>query len=208
LLLLEVPREPPTVVEEQNVRAQHGTAGSTARKFAEGHACVVIRLHVERGCVGDVISTGLAALQMMDGTVALHDAPAIESGAVEVAVDIAGEHHTTVREALAYPAENLESLVGLGLAVEFQAMSVESPGQTRVGVEGAGIGDLGEVDDTFSEGRVGAPEALSSAEIGEAGVDAHAGTGTNDEAIRGTDGLDRTVDFSAIEHSAYFRVFE
>ncbi len=73
-----------------------------------------------------------------------------------------------MRQAVADLAQDLETLMGDGAAVEIQSMGVETPGQAGLPREGGRIGDLLEGDTRATERRVGAPEALRPTEVGQA----------------------------------------
>lgn len=105
------------------------------------------------------------------------------AGALELAIDVAGEDAVTLGHALAPAFEDREAGVRFGVPVQLQAMAVETPGQRRIGVEGVRRGDLGERHARAGEGGVGLPESLVAAKIGQARVDAHAGAGGDEQQV-------------------------
>jgi hypothetical protein len=115
-----------------------------------------------------VSATASAALQVMDGAVAFADAMVGKTRFLELPVDIAGEHETAMRQPFADPAQDGKARVGNGPPVELQAMPVEAPGEAGLALEGGRIGNLLEGDARATERRVGAPETLRAAKIGQA----------------------------------------
>ncbi len=114
---------------------------------------------------------------------ALDDLLLAEAGAPELAVDVAGEHKRALRQGTRQVEQDAEAGVRDGAAVQGQAVAIETPGQGRVGAEAGGVGDLVEGRARRAEGRVGFPETGVAAKVGQAGVDAHAGAGANEQGV-------------------------
>ncbi len=119
----------------------------------------------------------------MDRAVDFADALRREAGLGEVAVDVAGEHEGVVPHCFGDAAQQGEAGVRGSGAVEGEAVAVEAPGQARVAAEGVGVGDRLEADAGLAERRIDGPEAARPAEIGEPGVDAHAGARADQQAV-------------------------
>ena len=80
--------------------------------------------------------------------------------------------------------------------IELEPVAVEAPGEGRVVLEPAGVREVDEPQSLLAKRRVGPPEALVAPEVGEAGVDAHAGPGGDEEGRRVRDRLGRALDRS------------
>ena len=106
-----------------------------------------------------------------------------------MSVDIAGEDKGLVGHLLSPLSEDLKAIMWGRVAVELEAVSVESPGFSRILVEPSRVGHLGKADSGVAECGVGFPETFVATEGGEAGVGSHAGTGTDEESIGVMDGV-------------------
>src|SRR5262249_1878263 len=88
------------------------------------------------------------------------------------------------------------------LAIEVQAMAIEAPGQFGIVREPARVGQRNEVEAERGIGRIGVPETLVAAKIGQAGIDAHAGACTDQQGIRCGDCRGRTIEKLFMVHSS------
>jgi hypothetical protein len=120
---------------------------------------------------------------MVNRTVAFVDAICGESGPLELAIHIAGEHEGAATQTGGNVAQDLEPAMRHGAPVKRQAVAVEAPGQFRRLVKGIGTGNPGKGDVRRSQGRVGLPESLPAAEVGQAGIDPHACTGRDQQTV-------------------------
>src|SRR5690606_28484774 len=184
--------QPVEVAEHEDVGAGGSAAFVAFRQwwqcahggFVDGHRDVV-------GRPDSGAATG-ETLQMVNGAVDLGDVA--ETGALELTVDVGGEHVHAAGFRRTPVAQDGEAGVGCRPAVQLEAMSVESPSQFGVPGEVHGVGDLDEAQPQPGVGRVGAPEALVPAEIGQAGVDAHAGAGADEKSVGAGDEVGRSVE--------------
>eukprot|EP01136_Pigoraptor_vietnamica_P028151 Opistho-1_new@85360 len=176
---------PRAVSEHQDIGpGQRAAARAKRQLFAPPPTRGGIDLGQHAGGVPHEIGAGAGALEPVDGAVALEHVLLGEAGALELAVDVAGEDEGAPRQPLGPPAQDREAVMRNGLPVQRQAVTIEAPGEPRVGAERAGRGDLGEVHRGPAQCRIGLPAAGVAAEVRQAAVDAHAGAGGNDERIR------------------------
>src|SRR4051812_26989876 len=63
-------------------------------------------------------------------------------------------------------------------------MAVESPGQCGVISKPAWIRDRVEIQAEFRIGRIGIPEAVCPAEVGQSAIDSHTGAGSDQKRVR------------------------
>ena len=82
-----------------------------------------------------------------------------------------------------------KAVVGDGLPVEVGAVAVEAPAEGRVALEMGRVGGLDEGEPEPLVHRVGVPEPLVAAEVGEPRVDPHPGPGGDDQRLRVPDRL-------------------
>ena len=108
---------------------------------------------------------------------------------MEMPIDVAGEDEIAQRPPFTPTAQGLETGVRGRSPVEIEAVAKEPPRLLRVPLKPDGVGDFLEIP--AAKGRVGPPETLGAAEVGQPGVDAHARPGTNQEGVGGQDGLGR-----------------
>lgn len=134
----------------------------------------------------DLFATAGRALQVMDGAMDFADLIGSETGFLELAIDVAGEGAEPVPHVFRQIAEQGEAGVRRGLPVEGEAMAVEAPGEARVGFEGGRVGDRFEGDSGPAECRIGRPEPVRPAKIGQPRIDAHAGAGGDQQAVGST----------------------
>ena len=106
-----------------------------------------------------------------------------KSGLLELPIDIAGEHETALYQPITDVAQNLEATMRQCRAVQGEAMAVKPPGQFRRIPKSIGTGDILKLHFRLRQARIGFPKPLRSPEIGEPGIDAHAGTGRDQKAI-------------------------
>jgi hypothetical protein len=124
--------------------------------------------------------------------VTLQDAVLGKSGLLELPIDVRCEDEVAVRQAFAPAAEDGESVVRHRGAIQVHPVPEEAPRQLRVGPEPVWVTHLGELP--AAERRVRLPEPGVAAEVGQAGIDAHARTGPDKQGVGGADGLRRMLD--------------
>ena len=103
----------------------------------------------------------------------------IEPRCLELTIDITGEHERTMLQALTDFTQEAKAVMRNGVSVELKAVSVKAPGESRIGSERGRVGDLLERDFSPAKCRIGAPKAVGTAKIRQAGIHPHAGTGAN-----------------------------
>ena len=135
----------------------------------------------------DRVRAPVHALQEVDRAVALQDSIGREACTLEMPVDVAGEDEVAQRAAFAPAAQDLEARVRGRGAIEVQAMAEEPPGLLRVPLEPDRVGDF--LEPPAAKGRIGPPEPFRAAEVGQAGVDAHARPGADQQGVGGKDGI-------------------
>src|SRR5207245_4255012 len=96
--------------------------------------------------------------------------------------------------------QDSESLMRLGSAVQVEPMTVETPGQCRICGKPMRIRQGSKAEAELLVGRVGPPKSLVSAEVRQAGIDAHAGVCRNQESIGRCHGSRRLLNLGFIEH--------
>ena len=116
----------------------------------------------------------------------LQDAIGREAGSLEMPVDIAGEDEIAQRTTLAPAADDLKSGMRHGGAVKVQAVAEKAPCLLGIAMEPDGVRDFFETP--AAESRVRPPKTLGPAEIGQAGIDAHARPGADQQGIGSEDG--------------------
>jgi hypothetical protein len=119
----------------------------------------------------------------MDGAVAFVHPVLGKAGTLEVSVDIAGEHEGAVSQAVADVAQDFKPPMRLDAPVEVETVAVEPPGEFRIAAEGFGRGRFLEAQTGLGKRGIGAPEAFGAAKVRQAGIDAHARAGGDQEAI-------------------------
>src|SRR5262245_47368996 len=92
--------------------------------------------------------------------------------------------------------------MGFCPSIERLAMPVESPSQRRIFAKPSGAGQIFNVQSEFPVRGIGPPETVVAAEIGQAAIDAHSRSGTNQYRVRSTDRLGGTPHrgFSRFRH--------
>jgi len=81
-------------------------------------------------------------------------------------------------------SKEIEALMGTGLPIQSQAMSIKSPSQTGLPLKRGWIGNFSKIETLLIEFRISLPHALITAKVGQTRIDTHACTCTNDQAIR------------------------
>ena len=79
--------------------------------------------------------------------------------------------------------------MGLGFAVEHQAVPIEAPGQFRVFGKPARVRQRYEIQPELGVRRIGFPEAAAAPEVGQAAIDAHTRPGADQDGFRRADRL-------------------
>jgi hypothetical protein len=85
------------------------------------------------------------------------DARRIERGALKMPVHVTRENEVSVLESLGPASQNVEAFVRGHLAIEIQAMPIESPGAARHALEGCWRGDLMKLNSGEPERRIFPP---------------------------------------------------
>ncbi len=116
-----------------------------------------------------------------------------EAGFLELTVDIAGDHEVVEAEALDPGEQQAEAEVRYGGPIEIGAVAVKAPAEGRVPLEVGGIGGAYEIDAEPPVHRIGGPEPLIAAEIGESGINPHPRPGGDDQRPRLPEGLRRPL---------------
>ena len=125
-------------------------------------------------------------------------------GLLELPVHIAGKHEGAVRHLRCDSLQYREAGMRLGVAIKREAVAVETPGEMGIREEGCRARDCAEIHPGLAKGRIGGPETLVAAEIRQAGIDAHAGSGGDQQAVSRPNGGHRAVDVLHQDiHSAY-----
>lgn len=114
---------------------------------------------------------------------ALFDAQLGKTGLLKLAVHIACVDESAVSHPARPALQDSEACMRRGVAVELEAVAVETPGQTLAGEKAGAVGDVLELVAVRLERRIGPPEAAFAAKVGQAGVDTHAGARADDHAI-------------------------
>lgn len=174
-------RIPLPIAEHQHIRPGEGAASRAGGQRIAGAERLLVDIDIERRRVEDAYATVAGALQVVDGPVAFLDARLVEAGLLELAVDVRREHAEAVAHGFGPLPEQRESAVRNGCTIEHEAVSVEPPGQGGVLDEPPGVGHVDEAQAQVAVGWIGVPEALIAAEVGQARVHAHAGSGGDDE---------------------------
>jgi hypothetical protein len=113
------------------------------------------------------------------------DAVRVEAGALEMPVDVGGEDEVAILHRPGPGEKNGKAGVRGGPAIEVLAVPVETPGKVRVLPEPRGVREVREGEPQLLVRRIGLPEAMVPAKIGEPGV-AHPRPG-GDQQRRGID---------------------
>eukprot|EP00754_Rhynchopus_humris_P022737 Rhum_TRINITY_DN14803_c0_g2::Rhum_TRINITY_DN14803_c0_g2_i1::g.119649::m.119649 len=190
LLCLRPPSGKVQVAEHQDVRP----CSLAARKRRQRRFS---RAHAQRGGVDVEAEVGghrldrdtAQPLQVVDGAVALHHRVLREARLLKVPVDVRREDERILPRQGAPLFENGEPRVRHGRAVQLQAVAVEAPGKGRVGVEPRRVGHRGEANTEVPQGRVVLPQPLVASKVRQAGVDAHPGTGGDDDHVGPADSV-------------------
>ncbi len=103
--------------------------------------------------------------------------------AARLAVDVRGEHPHAARHPLTPPAQESETGMRPGRAVQPEPMTVESPRQLRVTGEVHGVGKPHERQTEPGIRRVRRPEAGIAAEVRQPRVHSHAGAGAHQQRL-------------------------
>ncbi len=114
----------------------------------------------------------------------------VEAGTLKLAVHVGGEDKGPVFHPASPGLQDPESLMRQSGAVQVEPMTVETPGQCRIGGEPLWVRQGSKAETELLVGRVGFPESLVPAESGQPGVDPHAGSRCNQERIGRCHGLD------------------
>jgi hypothetical protein len=114
----------------------------------------------------------------------LGDPLRIEARLLELAVDVRREDERGESALPDPPAQDLEPAVREGRAVEREPVAVEAPAERRVGLEVRRVRGLDEAVAEPLVRRVRLPEPAVAPEVGQPGVDAHAGASADDEGVR------------------------
>src|SRR4030095_15014544 len=117
------------------------------------------------------------ALHAVDRAMAFDDPSRIEAGLLELAVHVARTDEVALRPSLAPSAKDREAFVRLGFPIRLQPMIVGAPGKGRPFMKGLGVRCRGKAQARPLQRKIGSPDTLVAPKIGEAGADAHAGTG-------------------------------
>ena len=131
-----------------------------------------------------LVDTSLDALKPADGAVAFHNVLFIESCLLELTVDVAGEHESAVLHRRRPPEQNAKAGMRTGRAIEREAVTIESPAQTRIARKACGVGDVLKRKSIVAQRRVCTLEAFRSPEVGQPGIHPHAGARSDEKAIR------------------------
>lgn len=137
----------------------------------------------------DVVATRLQTLQVVNGAVAFIDGAVREPGFLKLAVHIAGEHRPAVGLGLSPVFEDAEPGMGLGVAVEIEAVAVEAPGELGVAFKSRWTGYAGEFQACPGQCGIRLPEAFIATKVGQPGIHTHASACGDDEGISRFDQL-------------------
>lgn len=108
----------------------------------------------------------------MQRTMAFLDLIRVESGRMELAINVACENAVAVQGALSPFPQQVETAMRSCLSVELKAVPVEAPRPCRVVDEGSRTSDLLEIDLFFRQGGVCIPEAVVTTEIWQTRINA------------------------------------
>src|SRR5574343_38537 len=134
----------------------------------------------------DTVATSTRALQVMDGAMDFADLFGTEAGFLELSIDVAGENPHALWHSFGQPEQFLKPGVRFCLPVQLEPMPIKAPGLARVAFEGGRVGDGFKSDSGASQRRINRPETTQPTKIRQAGVDAHAGAGGDQQAIGST----------------------
>mmetsp|Transcript_22395 Transcript_22395/g.88656 ORF Transcript_22395/g.88656 Transcript_22395/m.88656 type:complete len:344 (+) Transcript_22395:1797-2828(+) len=185
---------PAPVAEHQQVGPGQAAAAGAGRQRAAPAAGVFIDLGLQGLGRPRRLAAAFQALQPVQRAVAFMQRQVLEPGALELPVDIAGEHRAAVQLPVRPLPQQRKAGMRHGAPVQRQPVAVEAPGEFGVALEGERRGHLGKVQPRPPQGRVGAPEALAAAEVRQAGVHTQAGAGGDHEGIGLGDEFGRGVE--------------
>ena len=101
---------------------------------------------------------------MVDAAVALHNFLFIESGFLKLSVYIGGKDEPLLF-ALRQTQKHAKSIMGLGITIQMQPVTVKSPRQCRVRLEPEGVCQLHKTETQPLCRGIGPPEPLVPSEI-------------------------------------------
>ncbi len=176
-------RVPAAVAEHQDVRPRRRAAIRASRQRRYGPHRRLVDRDLERVGREDADAAVVQALHRADGPVDLDDPVRVEPGALEMAVDVGREDEPAVRRSVGPAAQDGEPLVRRGATVQAHPVAVEAPGQLGILGEPLRVGDGRELEPEPLVGGIGLPEALRTAEVGQAAVDAHPRAGADQDGV-------------------------
>ena len=202
LLVLQfgAPLDPAPVAEHQDIGPRQPATGRAMRWLIAQAAVAGVDFRLEIGGGPDSVAAPGRTLQVMDGAMHFADALGGETGLLELAVDVAGEYLGAVFFAGGELKQQAETGVRCSAPIEVEAVTVEAPGEPRVVLEGGGVGDRLEVDAGLAEGRIDAPETARPAKVRQAGIDAHAGAGGDQQRVGLGDPARGAPDIGVVVH--------
>lgn len=183
LLVQRAGLSPGKIAEHHHVGSSQRATMRTKRQRPLRPKQLLVQNHVFVDGVPNGVAARFGALEMVDGTVALRDLFRGKSRLLKLAVHVGGKNEIAVRFARSHLEQPPKSVVRNGRPVKVQPMAVKSPGEFGRFVEPFGIGHLRKIQTQFGDGWVGLPESLSSPEVGEAGIDAHARAGSDQQGV-------------------------
>src|SRR5437016_195011 len=116
-----------------------------------------------------------------------HDMVPGKARALKMPIHVRSEREGPVFHPFRPPAQDVKSVVRLRVPIQIQAMAIKAPRQGRVVSKPAGIGQGDEIEAEFLIRRISIPKALIAAEIRQAGINSHAGTGADQNRLGPSD---------------------
>lgn len=131
----------------------------------------------------DSLATRGGALQVVDGAMAFVDRRFRKPGALELAIDIAGEYGKSLGFGLTPTPEQGKAGMRDGGAVQIQPMPVETPGTPDMAAKAVRVGNVLEIDTSRRQRRVSAPKSFTAPKVRLSRIHTHAGAGRDDQGV-------------------------
>ena len=107
----------------------------------------------------------------------------VKPGFLELPIDVTREDEEAIRHPARDLLEDLKCGTGFRFPVHQKTVSVETPGDSWSIAKRLWARDVLKMDSLTTEGRIGVPDTFLTPEIGQAGVDAEPGAGSDQKPV-------------------------
>ena len=174
---------PLAVTKHQDIRPGIATAICAQRKWFLSQHGGFVNFHAQFFRRPNFLRARPGTLQMGKAPMTLDDVLRRKSGRLKMTIDVAGENKIAIALGTCPLTQKMKPCVGLGFAVQMEAMTIKAPGAPRIFVEPTRICQIVKRQSQLFEWWIGAPKPGVSTKIRQAGIDSHSGASRNRKGV-------------------------